>query len=152
MKKFLPLFIVLFCCGILVACSDDPADPGDVEDDPVSPYSGIFMIQSDLASNSCLIPTPPSVMTTVVVDGDSIWFASFPGEWDANTLTGTGDTPEYIVPIDPPDCNAYYTVIYEITYINADSFSGTYGASYRKDPACPNPNPCSFQYNITGSR
>jgi hypothetical protein len=91
-------------------------------------------------------------MTTVVIEGDSIWFGGFPGEWDEGTLTGTGDTPEYTVPVDPPDCYAYYTVVFEITYVNADSFSGTYGASYRKDPGCINPDPCSFLYNISGSR
>ena len=152
LKKHLSILFVLLCCAVLVACSDDPADPGDGEDDPGSPYSGSFLIESELVGNNCLFPTPPSAITSVVVDGDSIWFAGFPGEWDANTLTGTGDTPEYTVPVDPPDCYAYYKVIYQITYINADSFSGTYGSDFRKDPECLNPDPCAFRYNITGSR
>ncbi len=152
MKKYLPLLIVLFACAILAACSDDPADPVDGDDDTGSPYSGVFAIVSVPVTNNCVVPAPPLDMTNVVIDGDSIWFGGFPGEWDEGTLTGTGDTPEYTVPVVPPDCYAYYTVVYEITYVNADSFSGTYGASYRKDPECPNPDPCSFLYNITGSR
>jgi hypothetical protein len=152
LKKYLLILIVLSACSLLTACSEDPADPVDEEGDPGSPYSGIFSVESELASNDCEIPAPPSAMTTVLVEGDSIWFGGFPGEWDEGTLTGTGDTPEYTVPVIPPDCYSYYTVVFEITYVNADSFSGTYGASYRKDPECPNPDPCSFLYNITGSR
>lgn len=127
--------------ALLIGCGEDPADPVNDDKDPVSPYSGYFLMESSLISSSCLIPVPPSAMTTVVVEGDSISFAGFPGAWDEGTLTGTGDTPEYTVPVDPPDCYAYYTVVYEITYINADSFRGTYGANYRKDPECLNPDP-----------
>jgi hypothetical protein len=143
---------ILFFAALLAACDGDPADPVIEDDDPVSPYSGIFAIESTPVSNNCAVPVPPSAMTTVAVAGDSIVFGGFPGHWDEGTLTGTGDTPEYTVLVDPPDCYAYYTVVYEITYVNADSFSGTYGANYIKDPECPNPDPCSFLYNITGSR
>lgn len=152
LKKYLPLLTALSLCAIFVTCGDDPADPGDGDDDTGSPYSGVFSIESALVSNDCAVPSPPIPFTTVTVEGDSVWFGTFPGEWDEGTLTGTGDTPEYTVPVDPPDCYAYYTVVFEITYSSVDSFSGTYGASYRKDPDCPNPDPCSFLYNITGSR
>jgi hypothetical protein len=137
---------------MLFACGDDPAEPENGNGDPASPYSGTFQIEYELVSNDCVVPAPPSAFTTVTVRGDSIWFGSFPGVWDESTLTGTGDTPEYTVPVLPPDCYSYYTVVYEITYVTADSFSGTYGSDFRKDAECPNPDPCSFRYNITGSR
>jgi hypothetical protein len=152
LRKFNLLAIVLAIIAVIAACGDDPADPDNGEDPEVSPYSGIFVIESELVSNNCVEPVPPTTMTTVVVEGDSILFGGFPGDWDEVSLTGTGDTPEYTVPVDPPECYAYYTIVYEIVYVNADSFSGTYGANYRKDPGCPNPDPCSFLYNITGSR
>ena len=151
-KRYIPLFIILFSIALLTCCDGDPADPVNGDDDPVSPYSGTFFIESTLVSNTCLVPAAPPAMMSVVVDGDSIVFGGFPGEWNEVTSTGTGNTPEYTIPVLPPDCYAYYTVVYEITYVNADSFSGTYGANYRKDPECPNPDPCSFLYNITGSR
>jgi len=153
LKRFLPLLIAISVSTIMVACGEDPAKPDNEDDEPVSPYSGTFMIESELVTNSCVVPpVPPSAMTTVLVEGDSILFGGFPGDWDEGSLTGTGDTPEYTVPVIPPGCYAYYTVVYEITYINADSFSGTYGSDFRKDPECPNPDPCAFRYNVTGSR
>jgi len=152
MKRCLLLPALWLCISLFVCCSEDPVKNADEEGGPTSPYSGIFRIESSLVSNNCVVPSPPSTMMTAVIEGDSIWFGGFPGVWDESTLTGTGDTPEYTVPVDPPACYAYFTVVYEITYVSADSFSGTYGSSYRKDPGCPNPDPCSFLYDITGSR
>ena len=150
LKKYLLLLTILLLAAILIACGEDPVKTDD--DDPGSPYSGTFWVENELVSNDCVVPSPPFGLINVIVEGDSIWFATFPGVWAADTLTGTGDTPEYTMPVDPPECYAYYTVVYEITYVTADSFSGTYGAHYRKDPGCLNPDPCSFMYNITGSR
>lgn len=144
--------MLLVAVAMFTYCGDDPVKTTDNDDDPGSPYSGIFMVVSELITNNCAVPVPPSSMTTVVIEGDSMLFGGFPGDWDESSLTGTGDTPEYTVPVDPPECYSYYTIVYEITYVTADSFSGTYGADFRKDPGCPNPDPCSFRYNITGSR
>jgi len=152
MKRFHPLLALVLGFSLLAACSDDPVETGDGDGGTSSPYSGIFLMESALSSSSCAVPSPPSTMMTVVIEGDSIWFGGFPGVWDESTLTGTGDTPEYTVPVSPPECYAYYKVVYEITYVTADSFSGTYGANYRKDQECPDPDPCSFLYDITGSR
>ncbi len=152
MKKFVPVLTILLSVALFTFCAEDPAGPGDGDDDPVSPYSGMFQIESELVTNNCAAPVPPSAMTMIVIEGDSMLFGGFPGDWDEATLTGTGDTPEYTVPVIPPDCYAYYIVVYDITYINADSFSGTYGSDFRKDPECTNPAPCAFRYNITGSR
>jgi len=152
MKRFVSLLTILFSVALFTFCAEDPADPGNGEDDPVSPYSGLFLIESELVTNNCAVPVPPSAMTTIVIEGDSMLFGGFPGDWDEAMLTGTGDTPEYTIPVIPPDCYAYYIVVYDITYINADSFSGTYGSDFRKDPECPNSAPCAFRYNITGSR
>ncbi len=151
-RRFLPLLIILASVSLFTFCGEDPADPGDAEDDPGSPYSGLFQIRSELVTNNCAIPVPPNAITTIVIEGDSMMFGGFPGDWDEATLTGTGDTPEYTVPVDPPTCYSYYTVIYEITFVNPDSFSGTYGSDFRKDPGCINPDPCAFRYNITGWR
>lgn len=143
---------ILLGVSLFTFCEDDPVDPKDDDDDPGSPYSGIFLVESALITNDCAVPEPPSAMITVVIEGDSMLFGGFPGDWNEASLTGSGDVPEVTVPVIPPTCYAYYTVVYEITYLNADSFSGTYGADYRKDPGCLNPDPCSFRYNITGSR
>ena len=152
MKRFFSLLFILLCVALFTYCGDDPADPGEDNGDPVSPYSGLFQVESELVTNNCAIPVPPGAVLSVVVEGDSILFGGFPGDWDESTLTGTGDTPEYTIPVIPPTCYSYYIVVYEITYVNADSFSGTYGSDFRKDPGCPNPDPCAFRYNITGSR
>jgi len=152
MKRLFPVLALLFGLSTLICCSEDPVNNDDGDGGQTSPYSGIFLMESSLVSNDCAVPSPPPTTMTVVVEGDSIWFGGFPGSWDESTLTGTGDTPEYTVPVMPPECYAYYTVVYEITYVTADSFSGTYGINNRKDPGCPNPDPCSFLYDITGSR
>jgi hypothetical protein len=151
-KRVLPFSVILLGAAVFSYCSDDPVKTSDDDDDPGSPYSGMFTVVSEQSYNDCAIPEPPAGTISVLIEGDSMLFGGFPGDWDEGSLTGTGDVPEVTVPVIPPSCYAYYTVVYEITYVNADSFSGTYGADYRKDPGCPNADPCSYRYNITGSR
>lgn len=143
---------VLLAALALVSCFDDnPAEPKKKDSD-LSPYSGTFAVTDTLEFGDCAVPAPLGAAVNVIVEGDSISFAGFWGDWDEATLTGGGTSPETTVPVDPPTCYAYYTATFEITYANADTFYGTYGASFRKDAACPNSDPCSFLYRIRGAR
>ena len=147
--------LLLICLLALPACFDDDTtkpknDNGDGPE--TSPYSGAFLIADTLDSNTCAMPAPLGIDENVVVVGDSINFAGFPGVWDSLTATGSGTTPETTIPVDPPDCYAYQTVTFSITFTDTDHFYGTYGASFRKDPECPNPDPCSYTYRIGGTR
>jgi hypothetical protein len=149
--KRIALLVAAAAAAALISCSETTTGTdGEIEKE--TEYGGIFLIISELVSNDCAIPVPPTEFVTISVEDDTIYFGSFAGDWDENTLNGAGTTPETTIPVDPPDCYAYFTVSFDITYVDADSFSGTYGSSYRKDPECPNPDPCSFLYNITGSR
>ncbi len=153
MKKLLvPLVIMALSVS---ACLDDgpTGPPGDGNGNGGSSYNGIFTIADTLAANSCRVPpVPPPVTVTVVVDEDSIWIDNYGGAWDPATLTGTGTSPEVKVPVDPPACNAYYTVTVTITFTDPDYFHGTYSVAYRKDAGCPNPDPCVYTYRIGGRR
>lgn len=153
MKKLLALGLILLIA--LPACfDDDPSKPDKKNDDDpyVSPYSGSFTIADTLVANSCAVPAPPSAVTNVTIEDTTILFGTFGGTWDSLTLTGSGTSPEVTVPVNPPDCYAYYTVTFSITYTDTDHFYGTYSVAYRKDPECPNPDPCSYSYRIGGSR
>jgi hypothetical protein len=151
MKSFISIAAIAVALA-LVSCSDDnPSEPEDGNPD-ISQYSGSFMVTDTLEFNDCAIPAPLGATVNVIVEGDSIFFGGFWGDWDEATLTGGGTSPETTVPVDPPTCYAYYTVTFEITYANADTFYGTYGVSNRKDATCPNPDPCSYLYRIRGAR
>ncbi|UCF05576.1 MAG: hypothetical protein JSV33_00645 [bacterium] len=153
MKTALVFLIILIL--VLPACFDDgPTGPStkNDDDDDKSPYSGAFMITDTLVSNDCVIPVPPGTVVNVTVVGDSINFAGFPGDWDSLTATGTGTSPETTIPVDPPDCYSYQTITFSIRFTDTNHFYGMFGADIRKDPGCPNPDPCSFTYRIGGSR
>jgi hypothetical protein len=151
MKRTIRFLAVISAILALVSCSDDnPSEPED-ENPPVSPYSGSFTIADTLDYNDCTAPPVYLDVVNVTVEGDSIRFAGFWGDWDEGTLTGGGVSPEVTIPI-PPICNSYYTFSFEITYTDTDHFYGWYHLSYRKDPECPNPDPCEYQYRIGGSR
>jgi hypothetical protein len=149
-KISIPLIIMVFA---LSACLDDgPAAPPSTGNGG-SLYDGTFNIADTLVVNTCVSPpVPPPRTVTVAIDGDSIWIDSYRGAWDPDTKTGTGISPEVTVPVDPPACNAYYTVTVTITFVDPDYFIGTYSVAYRKDAGCPNPDPCSYTYKIGGTR
>lgn len=148
-------FIAVCVAALSVAsCFDDePVKPKKDDQDPVvSPYSGYFAVADTLEYGLCA--SPPVRLTTVHVniEGDSIYFGGFWGDWDEATLTGGGTSPEVTIPVTVPTCYAYYTFSFEIVYSDVDHFNGWYHVSYRKDPECPNPDPCEYRYRIGGSR
>lgn len=152
MRKILLCSLALLI--VLPACFDeDPTKPADKDDDnDSSPYSGSFTIADTLDYSTCAAPTVgPTPVTVVTVRDTTILFGTFAGEWDSLTLTGSGTAPEVTVPV-PPYCNAYYTVSFSITYTDLDHFYGTFDVSFRKEPECPNPDPCSYRYRIGGTR
>ncbi len=146
MRMFLS-FLTILALLALTGCGDDPAKPK-----PQPTYSGTFIIADTLSFNDCAIPAPLGYSVNVTVAGDSIVFAGFHGSWDPVEKRGQGVSPEVTVPVTPPTCNAYYTVTFDITYTDYDHFYGTYRADYTKDPTCPNPDPCYFEYRIGGTR
>ena len=152
MKKALILLMVLSVS--LAACSDDnPTNPDDDDDIEVSPYTGSFALDYEITFSTCAVPAPPGSFVNITVIGDTmITFGTIIGDWDSLATSGGGTSPETTVPVIPPDCYAYYTVTFYVDFSDYDNFTGTYGASYTKDAACPNPEPCSFEYHITGSR
>jgi hypothetical protein len=152
MKKLTALVLMLIIT--LPACfDDDPSKPSKKDDDTdVSPYSGAFIIADTLVANSCAFPAPPQTVTNVAIEDTTILFGTFGGKWDSLALTGSGTSPEVTVPVNPPECYAHYTVTFSITYTDTDHFYGTYSVAYRKDPGCPNPDPCSYSYRIGGTR
>ncbi len=153
MKKALILLLVLSVS--LAACSDDTTTNADDPDDDVevSPYTGSFALDAELTSNSCAVPAPPGSYVNITVIGDTvITFGTIVGDWDSLATSGEGTSPETTVPVDPPECYAYYTVTFYVDFSDYNNFTGTYSASYTKDEVCPNPEPCSFEYAITGSR
>jgi len=138
---------------VLAGCfDDDPSGPDGGEEEEMHPCEGYFTLAETLDANTCAVPSPPGGSVTISIEGDSIWFGAFPGEWNEEERSGGGTSGEYTVPVDPPDCYAYYTVTWAIDYTDEDSFSGTWSASYRKEPECLNPLPCSFLYRIGGTR
>ena len=153
MKKTLA-FLIILALSLPACFGDDGTKPSKKDDDEpdTSPYSGSFLIADTLDVNTCLVPTPPSTVTNITVEDATILFGTVAGVWDSLTLTGSGTSPEVTVPVDPPTCNAYYTISFSITYTDTDHFHGTYDVSYRKDAGCPNPDPCSYRYRIGGSR
>ncbi|MBN2069966.1 MAG: hypothetical protein JW814_00805 [Candidatus Krumholzibacteriota bacterium] len=152
MKYLLIVSLVLSLS--LAACFDDnPSKPKDGDEEDISPYTGTFTLDFELLSNTCAIPAPPGNTVNITIIGDSlITFGTVAGDWDSLTTSGSGVSDETTVPVIPPDCYSYYTVTFNITFSDLDNFTGTYGASYRKDEECPNPDPCSFEYSITGTR
>lgn len=151
--KILLVLLVIMALSVSACFDDSPTGPSNNNGGGTgSKYSGTFTITDTLAANSCAVPAPPSIVMTVTVIGDSIWLGTFPGAWDPVTTSGGGTSPETKVPVDPPECFAYYTVTFHITFTDPDHFYGTYGATYTKDPGCPNPDPCTFTYRIGGTR
>ena len=146
------LAVISVFAGMLSCFDDDPAKPSDDDEDPVNPYSGTFALTSVLVSNTCAVPVPPGSMINITVEGDSMWFGTFPGEWDSLSTSGGGTSPEVTVPVIIPTCYSYYTITYEIEFTDEDNFTGTYRSDFRKDATCPNPAPCSFTYSMTGTR
>ena len=146
--------VVLLAASIVLAgCfDDDPSDPEGGNGEEMHPYEGYFALAETLETNTCVIFAPQGGYVTITIEGDSIWFGTFPGEWNEAEKSGGGTSGEYTVPVDPPDCYAYYTVTWAVEYTDEDSFTGFWSASYRKDPECPNPQPCSYTYRMTGTR
>lgn len=152
--KNLRAFAALAAALAVVSCfDDDPAKPKKDDDDPdVSPYSGTFAIADTIEYDDCVAPPVHLTYVNVTVEGDSISFGGFWGDWDEGALTGGGTCPEVTIPVSPPTCYAYYTFSFEITYTDTDHFHGWYHVAYRKDAGCTNPAPCEYHYRIGGSR
>ena len=152
MKKIVYLAALAAALALISCFDDDPVKTKNDDPDPISPYSGTFSITDTLDQNSCAVAAPIGAIVNIIVEGDSIYFGGFWGNWNEGTLTGAGISEEVTIPVDPPDCFSHYTVTFSITYTDADTFYGTYGSSFRKDPGCTNPDPCSFLYRIRGVR
>jgi hypothetical protein len=153
MSKSFRCLTVLSAALSLFSCFDeDPVNTKDDDPDPVSPYSGTFVIADSADYNTCLSPPVTFTTVNVRVEGDSIFFGGFWGDWDEGTLTGGGTSPEVTVPVIPPNCYAHYTFSFEIEYSDVNHFAGWYHLAYRKDPACPNADPCEYLFWIRGTR
>ncbi|MBN2184518.1 MAG: hypothetical protein JW746_04245 [Candidatus Krumholzibacteriota bacterium] len=152
MKQVLITLMILSIS--LAACSDsNPSKPDDDNEEENSPYTGSFSLVSEIYENDCAVSAPPGSYVNITVIGDSvITFGTIVGDWDSLETSGGGTSEETTIPVLLPDCYAYYTVTFYVEFSDYDNFTGTYGASYRKDDECPNPEPCSFLYTITGSR
>jgi hypothetical protein len=143
---------ILILLAFLAAsgCDDNPVVPKK-KSPPPPDFSGTFLMADTLVSSTCQFPVGPGTLEDVTVWGDSIKFAGFYGSWDGAAKRGQGTDGPFTVPINPPDCWGYYTVMFDITFLDVDHFYGTWQIGYTYDVYCWT-NPCSYLYKIGGTR
>ena len=146
--RILTVICVLLAFCIFTSCDDDPVEP---KKKAPPNYSGSFIMADTLISSSCSFPVAPGTIEDVTVRNDTIIFAGFYGTWDASELRGYGTSAPVTILISPPDCYGHYTVTFDITYLDEDNFYGTWLVAYTYDVGCGS-NPCSYLYNIGGTR
>ena len=126
--------------------------PGVPAGTGTSPYAGTFIITATLTFNDCDVPALIDDLYTITIEGSTFNFGEYQGTWYEETTRGFGTTPEITNPINPPDCYGYYTVEFYVVYSDYDHFTGHFLVHYRFSEGCPYSLPCSYNYDMVGTR
>jgi hypothetical protein len=147
--------IILAMLAVAALCASTSCDENGDPEGPTtysSDYSGTFDVDFQLDQNSCDSPPPLMGFETITMSGDDFDWGSISGTWDEEEQRGTGASDEQCIPVQPPaGCLACYTIEFDITFANPDSFYGEVNVPVSFTSECQASN-CLSAYDVTGVR